>query len=162
MSRRTGCCRVRLQSPSPLDVGFQVCETGRDVGQPAALSPLVIEAPHGTLELGVRRLAPRPVFGSPLLHLSSREDQASGALGVRGGEKKTEWSSFRLTQDKRSFGANRVHDRAYVVHSLLERGRSNTVRQTHPTLVEPDQPRELAKLATEPLERRELPHDLQM
>ena len=82
---------------------------------------------------------------------------------MRGCEEHGERAAFRLPHHGRALAADRVHDGANVVHSLLERGRTrNAVRHPHAALVEEDQPRELAEALAVPTELRELPADLQV
>ncbi len=82
---------------------------------------------------------------------------------MRGSEEDRERPAFRLAHHGSPVAADRVHDRANVVHAHLERGGArDAVRHAHTPLVEQDQTCELREALAVSAELRQLPVDLEM
>ena len=82
---------------------------------------------------------------------------------MRRREQHREGPALRLAHDRRPLASGGIHDRADVVHALLEGRRpGDTVGHAHAALVEEDQPRELREALAPAAVLRELPHDLQV
>src|SRR6185312_5787687 len=104
---------------------------------------------HGGFEALARRLAPRPVPRLFLLYLGPHEQQGLSAFGIRRREEHRQWAAFGHADQSGALGADLVHDRANVVHALLERADRNVVGEAHSALVEHDQARERGKAVVE-------------
>jgi hypothetical protein len=110
----------------------------------------VVPSPYGQ-SWSVRSLTSAP-------HSTS----AATRSGWGGGEQHRQRAALRLPEQDGAVRPGCVHDRAHVVHPLLQRARLNPVRQPHAPLVKQDQPCEGGQLLTEPPERRQFPHHIQV
>jgi hypothetical protein len=109
-----------------------------------AAAPLVLGRPHAARK-------------------SAAHDERRRSLWISRGEQDTHGGPFREAVERRALRADRIHDRAHVVHARLQRrSAANGVRHAGAALVEPDQTSEGRKLLQEGREGRELPLDLEV